>query len=138
MEWVTNLLEFLLPAITAVISSAATWIVSRNLRRTRRAKEIHDTYKSMYEDISKTLKEIQNENEHLRKAILRLEKAVSRAINCKYYRECPIRDELQNGCTGGAKERKKRGQGGQREPDPGADHESGSGAGVAGDVDAED
>ncbi|GHV10295.1 hypothetical protein FACS1894162_3630 [Bacteroidia bacterium] len=65
------------------------------MRNLRESKEIHDTYKKMYEDTSNTLLKIESENGKLRKVVARLERAISRATTCRYFDVCPIGDELQ-------------------------------------------
>jgi hypothetical protein len=135
MEWLINILEWLIPS--GALGSVLVWATSRVARHLRVSKEIHDTYKSMYEDISKTLKELQYENESLRKSVSRLERAVTRISMCKYYHECPVRDELQNDCNVSRLDgRKKRRTNRQREPDDQPDNENDPGAGVESGADA--
>ena len=53
MDVMTDILQWVLPS--GAIGSVVTWLFGRTLRRTREAKEIHDTYKQMYEDVSSSL-----------------------------------------------------------------------------------
>lgn len=92
MDTLMDILQWLVP----VLGSAVVWLTNRTLRTTRTVKEVHDTYKSMYEDQQNTLIELRNENGNLYKKITRLEQVVSRAAVCRYWAVCPMRAELQD------------------------------------------
>ncbi|KAA6310559.1 hypothetical protein EZS27_038159, partial [termite gut metagenome] len=87
-----DILQWLIPS--GGLGAALIWITNRRLRNTRTEKEVHETYKILYEDISKTLIEIQNENKRLHSAVSSLEYAISKANTCSQYARCPIRREL--------------------------------------------
>ncbi|MBR5924906.1 MAG: hypothetical protein IKZ60_05530 [Bacteroidales bacterium] len=107
MDGMLDILQWALPS--GAIGSVVTWFFGRTLRRTREAKEIHDTYKQMYEDVSSSLVILQqkyeetNEKleeltaEHLRtrRALNRLSRAIEAIESCDYSRICPVRSELQ-------------------------------------------
>lgn len=93
MELVTQMLNWLLP-----VGSAGTilgWIFFRDLRKARQAKEKNDIYKEMYDNISGTLIELQNENKRLYKAVRQLNQTIQKATGCPHFADCPLRDELQ-------------------------------------------
>jgi hypothetical protein len=74
------------------IGSAISWITSRKKRRAAEAKAVHDIYKSMYEDVKHTLMELTNENDKLRKMVAKLDRTIQKAVTCRYWGDCPIRD----------------------------------------------
>ena len=88
-----TLLQWLLP--TGSVGAVIVWLTSKTLRQARTAKEVHDTYKAMYEDVQGTLINLQHDNSQLHDAILRLEATIRRATECRYYGTCPLRSELQ-------------------------------------------
>ena len=92
LEW-TNIFEFL---TSGAVCSAITWLVSKTIRTVRRSKEVHDTYKSMYEDLHGTIIEVQNDNKRLYKAVSKLERTIAKATSCRHYDNCPMRSELQD------------------------------------------
>lgn len=89
-----SILQVLQWAVPGGIGATLAWLLSRDVRHAQSAKAVHDTYKSMYEDVSRSLTELRNENGKLYKAINRLERAVTRATACRHWLECPIRGEL--------------------------------------------
>lgn len=93
MDSISNLLQWLIPS--GGLGAVLVWLTNKTLRNLRTTKEVHDTYKVLYENIRETLIELQNENNKLFKSVSRLERAISRAPACKYYANCPISDELQ-------------------------------------------
>lgn len=102
------LMQFLGWAVPGGLGAGATWFLSRRQRRTREAKEVHDTYREMYADVSATLSAIQarnnelndiledikQENCGLRRAVVALRKAIQAIGNCRHYDDCPVRREL--------------------------------------------
>ena len=78
------------------------------MKQAEGAKQVHDTYKVMYEDVSKLLVETQkkyeettkitddlvHENRLTRQAVKRLEKAVKAIQLCPNRANCPVRNEL--------------------------------------------
>jgi len=105
-----TVLQYLQWAFPYGLGTAIGWLVSSALRSARTAREVHDTYKAMYEDVSREMQELRNENEKLYKAFVRLERAVSRAITCRYWPDCPIRGELPESKVGGVVAGKQRRQ----------------------------
>lgn len=89
-----TILQYLQWAFPYGLGAAIGWLLSSTLRSARIAKEVHDTYKAMYDDVSRELQEMRKENDKLYKAFVRLERAVSRATACRYWPDCPIRGEL--------------------------------------------
>ena len=79
MDNITTFLQWLVP----VLGTAIVWLTNRTLRNTRTVKEVHDTYKTMYEDQQKTLIELQNENGSLYQEVSRLKQVVLRASECR-------------------------------------------------------
>lgn len=76
------------------LGSVVAWVVKRDTRKDRAVKEKNDIYKEMYDNLSGTLIDLQNENKKLYRAIARLERAVTRAVTCPHYDGCPMRTEL--------------------------------------------
>lgn len=97
-DFIWQIAQWLVPA--GGLGAVAVWLTSWVIRNTRTAKEVHDTYKTMYEDIQGTLIELQNENKKLYKAVSKLERAVSKATTCRYFADCPMRGELQEQTDG--------------------------------------
>lgn len=93
IDLIAQILQWLLP-----VGSAGTvigCIFYRDLRKARQAKEKNDIYKEMYDNISGTLIELQNENKRLYKAVRQLNQTIQKATGCPHFASCPMRDELQ-------------------------------------------
>ena len=120
-----TILQYLQWAIPGGIGTAIGWLLSSKLRGARVAKEVHDTYKAMYEDVSRELQEIRKENEKIYKAFTRLERAVAKATACRYWPGCPIRSELPDKAGGGEPPR----NGGQQGKGPHRIRDTGDGDG---------
>lgn len=102
------LIQLLSWAVPGGLGASVTWLLSRRQRRTREAKEVHDTYRAMYDDVSATLSSIQErnnelnetldkirqENSGLRRAVNALTKAIETVNTCRHYDDCPVRREL--------------------------------------------
>jgi len=88
-----SLLQWLIPS--GGLGAVVLWLTNKTLRQVRTAKEMHDTYKVMYEDTKQTLVDIQYEKKELHKVISRLERAINRCFSCRYYDSCPAINELQ-------------------------------------------
>ena len=88
-----TLLQWLLP--TGSVGAVIVWLTSKTLRQARTAKEVHDTYKQMYDDLHDQLLTLSNENKHIRSSLSRLERAVTKGATCRLWSQCPIRSELQ-------------------------------------------
>lgn len=93
IDLMMQIFQWLIP-----VGSAGTvigCIFYRDLRKAREAKEKNDIYKAMYDNITDTLIELQNENKRLYKAVRQLNQTVQKAATCSHYAFCPMRDELQ-------------------------------------------
>ncbi len=94
-DWVLQALELLFgPGFVAVFW---VWIKNRDNRKAASAKEKEDVYKTMYDNLSGTLIELQNENIKLYKAVRDLNRTIQKATACPHFAVCPLRSELQNG-----------------------------------------
>lgn len=108
-----TILQYLMWAIpSGGIGYAIAWIANRKTRQVEEIKKMHDTYKVMYEDVSKLLmstqketnekisklheeiEELSSENGRLRRVVNRLSRAVEAIQRCPHYADCPVRDEL--------------------------------------------
>ena len=116
-ETLMNILQWLIPG--GGLGAVIAWIFSKTLRNLRQTKEVHDTYKTLYENISKTLTDVQDELDELHKELGRFRRAVSKIYGCRYYPDCPVQHELQNSETvaNGNKVRKSKRQPRIRNPD---------------------
>ena len=76
-ETITTILQWLIPS--GSLATVVVWLTNKTLRNLRATKEIHDTYKVMYEDVKVTLITMSNEYNKLYTVVVRLEHAISRA-----------------------------------------------------------
>ena len=132
-----HLLEFSLPA--GFLGSAVAWVLSRKTHEARSQKEIHDTYKQMYEKESKMLLDVHDTYIKLYDAFIKIERATAKASACPYYysSDCPVRLELCKPKRGGERNAKrKRNTVGQRKSGDGASDESDPDTGIAGDTES--
>lgn len=93
IELIMQILQWLIP-----VGSAGTvigCIFYRDLRKACEAKKKNDIYKEMYDNISGTLIELQNENKRLYKAVRQLNQTIQKATSCPHFASCPMRNELQ-------------------------------------------
>lgn len=115
-DTIMNILQWAIPS--GGIGAAIAWIANRKVKAAEQAKKIHDTYKSMYEDISRELldnqkkldesakenaraiEELNRENQRTRNALNRLSRAIEAIQLCPYRGNCPVSGELQNGEEG--------------------------------------
>ena len=88
------LLQVLHWAVPGGVGAALSWLLSHQVRQARDARSVHDAYKQMYEDVSGHLTDLRQDYDKLFKVCTRLERALSRASVCRYWPQCPIRDEL--------------------------------------------
>lgn len=109
------LLTILQWAVPGGLGGVATWLVSRRLRRMREVKEVHDTYKEMYHDISQEILELRKENAEilkkseriadesrgLKRSLDRLSCAIEAIQLCPHRGNCPVRNELREPSVGG-------------------------------------
>lgn len=93
MDQLLTLFQWLAPA--GGLGAILGWLTNSRLRATRTAKEVHDTYKQMYDDLHGQLLTLSNENKHIRSSLSRLERAVTKGATCRLWSQCPIRSELQ-------------------------------------------
>lgn len=141
METILQILQWAIPS--GGIGAAISWFVNRKVNQAKSKKEIHDTFKKMYEDVSDLLLKIQNENEELhatvndllekdaltRRALNRLSRAIEAIPLCEYHAQCPVLGELrldEGGGTGtdeasGGNGRADRGEPGTDQPGGDAD-----------------
>lgn len=114
------------------IGTAIAWIANRKVKEAEQAKRIHDTFKEMYDDVSKELlakqkelndaaednakaiEELNKENARTRYALNRLTRAIEAIQLCPHRASCPVSGELrhdeddQEGTEPGAKCTKRR------------------------------
>lgn len=114
------------------IGTAIAWIANRKVKEAEQAKRIHDTFKEMYDDVSKELlakqkelndaaednakaiEELNKENARTRYALNRLTRAIEAIQLCPHRASCPVSGELrhdeddQEGAEPGAKRTKRR------------------------------
>lgn len=78
------------------------WMKNKENRKLEASKQRDDTYKQMYDNLSGTLIDLQNENIKLYKAVRELNRTIQKATACPHYRDCPLRGELQEQAGSGA------------------------------------
>lgn len=103
------ILQWVIPS--GGIGAGIAWIAHRKSRKAREAasaKEVHDTFKAMYADVSalleKTqkkyeeiqteLEKIRTENGSLKRVVNGLKRAIQSIQKCPHSMDCPVRDEL--------------------------------------------
>ena len=106
---VDTILQFLTWAIPSGGTGAAiAWIANRKVKRAEQAKQVHDTYKAMYEDVSRLLEQNQEkygeltqtmdslraEHDRTRRALNRLSRAIEAIKLCPHRAACPVNGEL--------------------------------------------
>lgn len=103
------------------IGAVIAWFANRSARKADTAKSVHDTYKLMYEDVSRELLETQKkvdgstkkmdalgeENKRIRYALNRLTRAIQAIQRCPHSSNCPVSDELSLDDEGNATSRAK-------------------------------
>lgn len=106
METILQILQWAIPS--GGIGAAIAWIANRKTRQAKTAKEVHDTYKMMYDTVSAELvslqrqtmtnyekmEELKAENSRTRWALNRLSRAIEAIQVCPYSSNCPVRSEL--------------------------------------------
>ena len=115
-DFIMNALQWAIPS--GGIGAAIAWIANRKVKAAEQAKQVHDTYKSMYEDVSRELlnlqrkvdestrenasaiEELNRENTRTRNALNRLSRAIEAIQLCPHRATCPVSGELQNGEEG--------------------------------------
>lgn len=96
-DLIMQILQWLVPS--GIAGSLWAWLRHRENNKVIAAKERNDAYKEMYDNLSGTLIDLQNENIKLYKAVRELNRTIQRASTCKHYADCPIRSELQKSGT---------------------------------------
>lgn len=120
---IMNILQWAIPS--GGIGAAIAWIANRKVKSAESAKQIHDTYKAMYQDISKELLSVQEksdenarkneeriiqmqkentalverlnkENIRIQRTLNRLSRAIEAIQLCPHRATCPVSGELQN------------------------------------------
>jgi len=129
------------------IGAAIAWIANYRVKKTLQAKQIHDTFKEMYGDVSKELlakqkelndaarenaeaiERLNKENALTRYALNRLSRAIEAIPLCPHHATCPVTSELQNSEESPEPEprAKRRQQHKPKQPEggDGTDHEKG-------------
>lgn len=106
MDAILQILQWAIPS--GGIGAAIAWVANRKSNNARQAKEVHDTYKVMYEDISKLLvktqtkydestkltEKLMQENNLTRRALNRLSRAIEAIQLCPHAGSCPVSGEL--------------------------------------------
>lgn len=115
------------------IGATIAWVANRKVKDAETAKSVHDTYKLMYEDISRELLATQKkvdestrameglgaENKQIRYALNRLTRAIQAIQRCPHSGSCPVSSELQldaesdEQCKDGGGKRGTKGQRGK-------------------------
>ncbi len=105
-DTILQILQWAIPS--GGVGAAIAWIANRKVAAAKATKEVHDAYKSMYEDVSSLVEEIQDKyedtrekldqlnNEHAltRRALNRLSRAIEAIQICPHRGNCPVRTEL--------------------------------------------
>ncbi|WP_081657699.1 hypothetical protein [Prevotella sp. AGR2160] len=106
MDTILQILQWAIPS--GGIGAAIAWVANRKANDAKQAKSVHDTYKVMYEDISRLLVETQtkydestklteklvSENNLTRRALNRLSRAIEAIQLCPHAGNCPVSSEL--------------------------------------------
>lgn len=106
-DLIMQILQRLVPS--GIAGSLWAWLRHRENNKVLAAKERNDAYKEMYDNLSGTLIDLQNENIKLYKAVRELNRTIQRASTCRHYADCPTRGELQkSGAIGAERAQPKR------------------------------
>lgn len=104
-DWLIQLIQWTVPS--GGVGIVLGWILNRSQQKAESAKTIHNAYKEMYEDVSRELVKLNNENNEirqkfnsetssLRRAINRLVRAIEAIRKCPYSTDCPVYAELSD------------------------------------------
>lgn len=92
--------EWLLPA--GGLGAVIVWLTSKAVRSAQAAKECHDAYKSMYDDLSgttrqlsETVNQLKNENIQLESTVSILASVLQLVAVCRHNSDCPVSAKLQ-------------------------------------------
>lgn len=105
-DTILQILQWAIPS--GGLGAVVGWWMKIKTANAKAAKSVHDTYKSMYEDISKLLEETQQkyeksnklteklaqENQLTRRALNRLSQAIEAIQMCPHAASCPVSNEL--------------------------------------------
>lgn len=130
-DTILQILQWAIPS--GGIGVAIAWIANRRIRTVEEKKKVEDTYKQMYDMVSKELvglqqqnqanyekiEELQNENGKTRRALLRLSRAIEAIQLCPHRAACPVSSELSlvEEADTGKPRRAKHGRGGRQRGD---------------------
>lgn len=89
-----HILQILQWAAPTGLGAALVWLLSREVRQAQNTEKVHQAYKRMYEDVSDTLTQLRQDYDKIYTICTRMEHALTRASVCRYWPQCPIRDEL--------------------------------------------
>lgn len=142
MEAILQILQWIIPS--GGLGVVGGWFLNRRVSQARSKKDIHDTFKQMYEDVSVLLLAMQKKNEELneqinelkeenartRRTTNRLTRAIEAIPLCDYHSQCPVLSELRLDEDGsprgsekadddGRRDGRKPGTGGSRHPHAG-------------------
>lgn len=140
MDTLMQILQWAIPS--GGIGAAIAWVANRKANNARQAKSVHDTYKLMYEDISRLLVETQqkydestklteklvSENNLTRRALNRLSRAIEAIQLCPHAGTCPVSGELSLSEDGDGDAKPDRGSQ-KRQQRKVADRDKGDGGG---------
>ena len=93
VDSIVQILQFLFGP--GCIAAYWVWRKNKDNRKALASEERDNAYKQMYDNLSGTLIELQNENIKLYKAVRDLNRTIQKATTCPHYRDCPMRSELQ-------------------------------------------
>lgn len=85
-DLIMQILQWLVPS--GIAGSLWAWLRHRENNKVLAAKERNDAYKEMYDNLSGTLIDLQNENIKLYKAVRELNRTIQRASTCRHYADC--------------------------------------------------
>ena len=86
--------------LTSVLSSTGVvafiqWLFNRRLYNAKSKRDEESVWREMYESNNEAILNLNEENRKLRTAFARVERMVYKALACRYFDACPIRNELQ-------------------------------------------
>ena len=111
-EMIMQIVQWAIPS--GGIGAAIAWVANRRVKSAEQAKRVHDTYKEMYEDISKELlrtqkkvdesakenaraiEDLNKENARTRYALNKLTRAIEAIQLCPHRATCPVSGELRD------------------------------------------
>ena len=125
---IMNILQWAIPS--GGVGAAIAWIANRKVKEAEQAKQIHDTFKEMYGDVSKELLAKQKElNDAARENAEAIERLNKENALTPHHATCPVTSELQNSEESPEPEprAKRRQQHKPKQPEggDGTDHEKG-------------